>query len=204
MLEEADAISARLGGKSSTGEVNDLRLARATLLQAEGKGDEAAKCLQKSAVPPEAPGKISYNWLDVSLAHATVELTQGHPAAALEQAAEVQRRLEGSGKALYFKRWASEAALIEGKSLLLENRAAGALPQLQRAVQLGSEVYDPELSPDLADAKIALALCLLDLGRSEQAHAVGSQAKAIHKANRELGEHYRRPLRQLEARIRLH
>jgi len=33
---------------------------------------------------------------------------------------------------------------------------------------------------------------------------VGSQAKAIHKANRELGEHYRRPLRQLEARIRLH
>jgi len=204
MLEEADALGAYLGGKPSSGGVNNLRLARAALLQAEGKGDEAAKCLQKSAVPPEAPGKISYNWLDVSLAHATVELTQGHPAEALEQAAEVQRRLEGSGKALYFKRWASEAALIEGKSLLLENRAAGALPQLQRAVQLGSEVYDPELSPDLADAKIALALCLLDLGRSEQAHAVGSQAKAIHKANREWCEHYRRPLRQLEARIRLH
>lgn len=203
LLKEADVLRAQLG-RESPGQIDDLVLARAAFMLAKGQGDDAAKCLRESAVLPASPRDITYNWLDASIAHAGVELAQGRPAAARERAGEVQRRLEERGLAVYFKRWLSEAALVEGKSLLLENRAADALPRLQRAVQLGSEVYDPQRSPELADAKIALATCLVDLGRGGQARAMGSQAKAIHKANKELGEHYRQPLRQLETRLRLY
>src|SRR4051812_32345603 len=104
MLEEADAIVAKFGGKP-TEKMDDLLLARAAFLLANGKGDQAAQYLQNWPAPPEAARKISYLWLDVSLAHAEAELAQGHAAGARERVAEVQKRLEGSGVAGYFKRW---------------------------------------------------------------------------------------------------
>lgn len=70
--------------------------------------------------------------------------------------------------------------LAEGKGLLLLHRSADALPLLQRAVALSSELYDRERSPAVADAQIALADCLMALGKRIQIRALLAQAKAIH------------------------
>ena len=146
-------------------------------------------------------GKITYSWLNVSLARAEVNLARNRPEAAIDQAALVRKRIIESGLAHYFKYWEAQAALLEGKGLLLSKRAADAQPLLERAVQLGSDVLDPQHSLQLADSKIVLAFCLLDLGRRDQAQPLLLQAKAIHASYKDLGDQFKSPLRKLEARM---
>ena len=100
----------------------------------------------------------------------------------------------------YFKRYEAPAALDEGKGLLLAGRAPEALPLLQRAVQLGSQIYDVDQSPQLADSQIALATCLFNLGRRDEARALLIRAKAIHATHKDLGEQFKKPLRELSQR----
>jgi serine/threonine-protein kinase len=92
--------------------------------------------------------------------------------------------------------------LVEGEALIRRKHAAEALPLLQGANQLSSNIFDPRRSPFLAGAKVALANCLLDLGRTGQARIEAREARRIQATHPELGEHYRRPLRELEARLR--
>jgi serine/threonine-protein kinase len=197
-LAEISTIQLKLGSPPPDYR-SDAVITRAKFLVATGKADEAAKALQQLPLKSEASDKISYDWLDVSLARAEVELARNLPEAAIEQASEVRNRIAGSGLGTYFKRWQAEAALLEGKGLLLTRHATEALPMLQRAVQIGSDVYDPNRSLELADAQIALAKCLLTLGRRDQARELGALAKAIHATHLDLGEQFRRPLRELEA-----
>ena len=95
------------------------------------------------------------------------------------------------------------ASLLEGKAKRLGGRTGDVLPLLARAVELSAELFDHEQSPKLADAQIALAECLLDLGQRDQAKALLAQANAIHASHKELGEHYRKPMRDLQARFAL-
>jgi tetratricopeptide (TPR) repeat protein len=200
MLGEASAIRARLGG-TPPWDLNDVLLARAKLLVVTGQADEGAQTLQESSVKPDTVGRITYGWLDVSLARAEIALAQKRPEAAIEQGGRVRRSIEESGLAPYFKRWEARAALDEGKGLLQTQRAPEALPRLQRAVQLGWEVYDLNRSLILADSQIALASCLLELGRRDQLHALLAQAKAIQSTYKDLSEQYKKPLRELELRL---
>jgi hypothetical protein len=75
------------------------------------------------------------------------------------------------------------------------------LPLLQRAHALYGEVYDARLSLGLAEAKVALAECLLALGRIDHARELAGQAAAIQAVHREVGEQYRRPLRALQTKL---
>ncbi len=200
ILAEVSTIRARLGPPPPDHRA-DAVLAPAKFLMATGKADDAARVLQEFPLEPAAPGKLSYDWLDISLARAEADLARNRPDAAIEQARAVGSRIETSGLRTYFKRWEAQAALVEGKGLLLMQRAPEALPQLRRAVQLGSEVYDPACSPVLADSQIALATALLTMGRGEEARALLAQAKAIHTTHKDLGEQFRKPLRELEALV---
>jgi serine/threonine-protein kinase len=198
MLEEASAIRTRLGDKPASGQLNDAALARAGLLVATGKADEAAQALQEFSMGPVVSSKISYAWLDVTLARAEVDVARNRPDMAIEQAREVRRRTEGSGLGTYFKRREAQAALLEGKGLLLTQHAPEALPLLQRGVQLGSNVYDPDRSPILADSQIALARSLLDLGGGDEARGFLARAKAIHATHKDIGDQFRKPLHEME------
>lgn len=120
---------------------------------------------------------------------------------ALEQAltsvrAEVGRR----GQASYLNSYLASADLLEGKAKLMRHDAEGALPLLRRALATREELLTPS-SPRLAEAQIALARCHLDLGQTEPAQSLATAAAAIHAQQRELGEQYRTPLRQLQARL---
>jgi tetratricopeptide (TPR) repeat protein len=201
MLREASAIHARLGSTSASGQLNTTQLMWAKLLISTGRANEAAKSLRDLNVKPAASGGLSSAWLGVSAALAEAAVAVGEYDAAIRQAGEVRKAIEASPLRPYLKRYEAQAALQEGRGLLQSGRAADALPLLQRAVQLGSEVYDPDRSPVLADSQVALASCLLESGRRDQARALLAQARAIYSTHPALGEQFRKPLRQLEARL---
>ena len=91
-----------------------------------------------------------------ALARASTELALSRYDRAIETAAVVRRAVEESASRAYLKRYESMAALTEGKALAALKRAPEALPLLERAVALGSEIYDQETSVALADARAAL------------------------------------------------
>jgi tetratricopeptide (TPR) repeat protein len=182
-------------------QLDDVLMAQAKLLLVTGRANEAMAVLQGIAEEANLPGKLSYSWLNVSLARAEVELGRGHPSSAIDQAAIVRRKIVASGLGQYFKRWEAQAALLEGKGLLSSHRATEALALLERSVQLGNDVYDRGQSPELADSYVALASCMLELGRSNQAMKLLLRAKAIESTHRELGEQFTKPLLELEARL---
>ena len=144
---------------------------------------------------------ISAPLLDLSVAQAGIELAQGRYDAATLRAKQVLSRIEASGLRPYFKRYEAQAALADCEGLLLTQHASEALPLLERAVQLGSEVYDRERSPALAGAQIALSDCLLALGQRDRAKEMLGRARAIHSTYKELGPHRTKPLHDLESRL---
>lgn len=202
MLAEASAIRSRLRTGLTEYRYDDA-VATAKFLTATGKADEAVRVLEGVPMEPEVVSQLSYPWLDTSIARAEAELAREQTGAAIDRAREVRRRIEASGLTVFFKRWVAETTLIEGQGLLREKRPADALPLLERAVQLGYEVYDPDRSPALADSQIALASCLMELRRGDQARTLLAQARSIHANHKDLGERYKKPLRELEARLRL-
>ena len=189
------------GNDTAPGDLSYSLLARTKLQIVTGKLDEAANSLQQSGIEVDPAGKITCAWLNVAVAKADVELARNRSDLAIQQARAVRSRVAASGLGLYFKRWDAQATLAEGKGMLLTGRSDEALPLLQRALQLGSDVYDPDRSPNLADSQIALASCLLNLGRKDRARELPAQARAIHATHKDLGEQFRKPLRELEARI---
>jgi serine/threonine-protein kinase len=200
-LAEEAAIRARLG-PAPLEYRSDRAIASARFLAAIGKADQAAEVLEQAAVEPGGEGTFSYDWLNVSLTRADASLARNLPEEAMRQARAVRHRIETSGIGPYLKRWEAEAALLEGKAMLLMRRPAEARPLLERSVALGADVYDPGRSPKLAESQIALAQALATSGRSDEARALLARARAIHASHKELGEHYRKPLGELEALLR--
>jgi tetratricopeptide (TPR) repeat protein len=202
LLGEAAAIHSHHHSLTPV-EHSDSVLAAARLLMATGSNEAAEKALREVSIEPPGTSKISYIWLEQSIGRAEASLACNRPHAAIVQAREVSNRISESGLGAYFKRWTAQAALLEGRGLLLVKRAPEALPILQRSVQLGSEVFDTSSSPALADSQVALAECLLTLGRRDEARTLAVKAQAIHATHQDLGEHFRAPLRALEARMRV-
>jgi thioredoxin-like negative regulator of GroEL len=72
---------------------------------------------------------------------------------------------------------------------------------IERAVKLRGANDDLRRRLELAEAQVALADCLIDLGNRKDAHALIDQAKAIHTAQAELSEHFKLQLRHVAARV---
>jgi tetratricopeptide (TPR) repeat protein len=87
--------------------------------------------------------------------------------------------------------------------LVFGSEPRAALPLLERAVALRTNLLDPG-SPALADAKVALSNCYLDLGERKKALSLLAEARAIYNKHLLLGEHYRKPMIELEGRFRKH
>jgi thioredoxin-like negative regulator of GroEL len=57
------------------------------------------------------------------------------------------------------------------------------------------------VSPRVAEARIALAECLLDLGERAAARSLLAQARSAHAAHAELAPHFVQPLQAAQARL---
>jgi len=198
-LDEASVIHANIHDDPIY--INENLAARCHLLLATGRTAESETALDGFFIKDPAPGRMSLTWVRGELARANVDLAGQKAEHAVELASGVRAAVERSPSRVYFKAYEAEASLTEGKGLVRLHRATGALPLLQRAMVLSLELYDPQLSPIIADAQIALADCLMDLGERAQARALFGQAKAIHARHKHLGEYIARPLSELERRL---
>jgi hypothetical protein len=176
-------------------------LARARLLLAINRLDDCARLLDGVGVDPPSSARLPESWLGATLLRAELELARGSAEQAAEHAGGVRARIEAHALRQYFPLWETRATVVEGKAVRAAGQFEDALLLLRRAVEAGASLYDPELSLAQADAQAALAGCLADLGRSDKAQPSLETTRAIHARHATVGEHYRRPLVELEARL---
>ena len=62
---------------------------------------------------------------------------------------------------------------------------------------------DGSRSPYLADAEIALATCLSDLGQRDRAKLFAARAQAILATHHAIGQQFENPLRELRRHVDL-
>ncbi|MEP7302510.1 MAG: serine/threonine-protein kinase [Caldimonas sp.] len=89
-----------------------------------------------------------------------------------------------------------------GTALLADGQLAAALPELQRNVALREALFDPEASPGLAAALVALGEAQRQSGRLAEARTLLARAEAIHAVHKSLARQYVEPLRRLQAALR--
>jgi serine/threonine-protein kinase len=200
LLGEAEDTERGLGW-DKTLSFNDNIGLRTQLWLAQGRGDEAAKTFASFRV---VDGESHPNFLarlEQMVRSSEILLSQGEAEKAIAQAAEVRVRELTDEDRIYLKTYEARATLVEGKAHLLTRQTSQALPLLEQAVALTKQLYDAKQSPALADAEIALAGCYLDVGDRQRARELLANAKAIHATHKQLGERYKKPLRELEARF---
>ena len=182
------------------GRANETVMFRVQLLLAAGKPAEAEAELARYAPEKRAvPG--SRLALTRTLLEAQVRAAASRWDDALKLASQVLAETASSRSASQLHRLEAVANEIAGTALLHTGPAAAALPYLQKDVELARSMYDPERSPRLAQALVALGDCELTLGHRDQARALLERAKAIHANHAELGPQYQRPLQALAARL---
>jgi hypothetical protein len=97
----------------------------------------------------------------------------------------------------------ARAAVVAGNALRMNHHPDQALAPLQHGLDLDLQLYDPKLSPVLAQTQIALGHCYLDLGNVPEARRLFLQAKAIHAAHKQIAPRYTQALRELGARLHM-
>jgi tetratricopeptide (TPR) repeat protein len=166
-----------------------------------GRIDEASTAFRAYVTGAPDAGELSRPRIEPIIVRAELSLAQGAAAAAKDLAGQVLNLVARSNGRKYLTGWEMQASLVSGKADLLAGRPNEALPLLARALELGREHYDPGRSPRYADTQIAMAECMLDLGRSVEGRELFAKAAANHATHTELAERYREPLRRLRARI---
>jgi hypothetical protein len=160
---------------------------------------EAALNSFHPAVPSE--GTLSQDALRTQVLRAEIALARHDGEAAADVAGQVTRQLSASPARVYLKWLEARSTLAEGRAELLLHRPSEALPLLERSVELREALMDAN-SPALADSRVALATCYLDLGDTESARTLATRAQKALAAHRELGKQHREPLRAIERRLR--
>jgi tetratricopeptide (TPR) repeat protein len=94
------------------------------------------------------------------------------------------------------------ASLVAGKVHVLQKRPTEAIPLLQRALSLAEGSLDTQMSPHHADALIWLGMAHLATGHKPEAKKLADQVKAIHDRHPQLAQVFRKPLADLNARIK--
>ncbi len=197
-LGRASDIEVEIGWDKST-QFNTNVLLRTRLLMAEGRGIDAAKVFEsfRTADDPSRPNFLAV--LERHTTEAEIALIKGDTQAAALEAARLRSDELPEGKRMYLESYELRSLLVEGQSHLLRGEARDALPLLQQAVTLSARLYDPNASPRLADAKVALAHCYVILGDLRAARTLLAQATTIHATHPLIGEHYRKRLHVVTA-----
>ena len=193
LLREADAISKKVGFANG----NDYTSARLKLAFALHNPDEALTVIQATYGPLPDQGPLSFSFLRNLLARAELALLKNDPASAGRLAARASGVITASPIRPYIRFWEARAALDQGLAYLQQSLTSQALPRLQRALELNTQIYDP-LSTELLPAQATLANAYLQAGDLTRAKALLAKAESIRKRHRKLGERYEKPLRELK------
>jgi serine/threonine protein kinase len=201
-LDEALQLQLAIsGGAADPALVNRYRLERARLALARGDAAAAERELQAVVAPREAAVlPLQPDEVQARLLLAQVRLVQQRPADAEALALQALAQVQGSALRDRFRALEAELQLRLGQARQRDGRAAAARAPLERALALRS-ANEADVSPRVAEARIALAECLLDLGERGTAQALLAQARSAHAAHAELGPHFVQPLQTAQARL---
>lgn len=193
--EQAQALFDETLSHLGSGDTERHWDARVELLLATGQ----LAVLQKQFPTPEAdtaPADAKHHllWAQIALAGHELLKSQQHATQALEQIqASTQREFRRDQEA--------QAQQILGKTLLAMEQPQQALIHLEQASEIFQTLLDPQHSPELADAIIAIGQCQLMLNQPDLAQTHLTRAQAIHATHSQLGDQYRRPLANLQTAI---
>ena len=182
---------------------NRYRLEQAQLQLALGNADAAEATLRTIAPTREAqlPAQTLHrDETQTQLVLARARLLQGRVGDAQRLAQQALDHLQASPLRERYPRLEAEAALRLGQARRLAGDPALARAELERALVL-REANDARDSPWLAEARIALADCLIDLGERKAARAHLDQARSALAAHAELAAHFGLALRQAMQRL---
>jgi len=126
-------------------------------LVASGKAAEALAAFKASGAARPAALKGRAGNVAALVESAWLSLEAGDAAAAQAQASQSLSAIDAGGLADYQRDLQARATLVLGRALLRQQRAEEALPVLDQAVALHRAVYDPDHSPAVAEARLALA-----------------------------------------------
>ena len=204
---ETDALLARaidtwrtaVGPAATSPATDDFYLARMRLLLAEGDAAGAHAARQMIAVP-NARALRRPDGTRAEILSAEAYLQQGRISEAVKLASTAFERVQQLAARGSYPTLEADAALALGRAEMKADNLGAARAHLQRAVELRQRT-DDEASPWLADAEIALGDCLAALGERTRAESLLEQAKAIHSVHRQLGEHLKQPLRELQRHL---
>jgi len=197
----AEASKIHLDAHEDGIQLNDNVRMRAHLSAVTGDADGAREAARRFRPADGEPGDLAFTPVERDLVKAEAALAEGRFDDAARMAGALAAETERSGLASFLRIYRAQAEVLQGKALLQSGRPADAVVPLKDAVALMSEMYDSRRSPALADALVTLADCYLRLNKRDEPKDLLAQAKAIHAAHKELGEHYTRALRELEARL---
>jgi eukaryotic-like serine/threonine-protein kinase len=178
---------------------NRYRLEQARLQLARGRADAAEEALRAIAPPRESPA-LRRDETQAQLALAQARLLQGRAADAQQLAQRSLDHLQASPLRERYPLLEAEAALRLGQARQRGGDSQAARADLERAVALRGATGVPA-SPWLAEARIALADCLIDLGERKAARAQLEQARAAHATHAELAGPDTLALRQVSQRL---
>ena len=191
-----------LGAGAPPAAYNAFLLDQARLRLARGESAGAIEALDRVAAPASAtdlPRKRDA--IAVQILRAQALLRQDRIADAREAAAQALAEISASPLRDYLPGLEAEAALRLGQAQHRGGDAQAARANLERAVALRQAIGDPTVDPWLAEAQIALADCLVSLGRREDAKGLLAGASAIQARQRELGDHLRTGLPRVQSRL---
>jgi serine/threonine-protein kinase len=197
LLDEGDAIAKKVNYPTPHIAVDE----RARLLIATGHPEKADSAFDSFHPTTPVSGVLELDALRLHASRAESALARGDNQAAVQLAAKVLQELSATDQRDYLKWLEARAALVQGQANLQLGHPSYALPLLQQAVELRKSTVDVD-SPVLALAQIALANCYLDLGESNKANQVATDANRAFVSHRELGIQYLRPWQDLQKRLR--
>ena len=200
-IDEAHRIWRLTGGEAVHPATHNRFVFEAVrLLLARGQAQAAQQRLREIAEPPTASQlPLDVDAVQLSLAQAQAALQLGRIKDAQAHAQQALDRLARSPLRAQFAALEADALLMQGQALRGAGDARAAREPLTRAVALREPLADAN-SPWLAEARIALAQCLLDLREREAAGRLLQQARTAQRAHPELAPHFKAPLAALQAR----
>ncbi len=129
---------------------------------------------------------------------AEVLLAAGDVKAAIERARDALALLEPLPARVHHADAEARALRVHGTALMRAGQPGPAVAFLRRSVELYEGMYDPKLSPAVAQAQVVLGEALLTTGDRAGAREMLARAQAIQSSHRELGPQYLDPIRRLQ------
>ena len=199
LLEESSALRAALHDEGTY--PNGNAVARIKLALAQGRPGDAGAALARYQVMAAAAGATSATAIEHSLLEAEIASASGDYEKAGALAADSLRLLRGSAVRVYLRDFEVRALAIQGRAALGLKQASEASTALTEAVQIATELYDPQTSLRLASLQVSLAQALAEQAHMQRARELLAQAGAIYARHPAVGTHLREPFTVLRARL---